>query len=158
MSQNHTESSGYFWPPCPLRMSPVNALQHIGELRRRDDNNAIGRQGPDELATLQPFGIERHAQSVMPKHLHEVAPTPTEHKEIAGMWIALQRLLHLQGEATNAAGAGSMSRRAHHPHAGANGNDRRGIAMIPAAATAGSTAAEIHNRMPRPNPSSMRGM
>jgi hypothetical protein len=29
-------------------------------------------------------------------HLHEVAPAPTEHKEIAGMRIALQRLLHLQ--------------------------------------------------------------
>jgi hypothetical protein len=42
---------------------------------------AIGRRGPDELAALQPLGVERHAQSVMPKHLHEVAPAPTEHKE-----------------------------------------------------------------------------
>ena len=96
MSQNATGSSRCFRPPCALRVPPVNALQHVGELRRRDDNDAIGRRGPDELAALQPLGVERHAQSVMPKHLHEVAPAPTEHKEIAGMRIALQRLLHLQ--------------------------------------------------------------
>jgi len=55
MSQNATGSSHCFRPPCALRMSPVNALQHIGELRRRDDNNAIGRRGPDKLAALQPL-------------------------------------------------------------------------------------------------------
>ena len=91
MSQNATGSSRCCRPPCALRVPPVNALQHVGELRRRDDNDAIGRRGPDELAALQPLGVERHAQSVMPKHLHEVAPAPTEHKEIAGMRIALQR-------------------------------------------------------------------
>ena len=91
MSQNATGSSRCCRPPCALRVPPVNALQHVGELRRRDDNDAIGRRGPDELVALQPLGVERHAQSVMPKHLHEVAPAPTEHKEIAGMRIALQR-------------------------------------------------------------------
>src|ERR1700730_5100166 len=40
MSQNATGSSNGFRLPCALRMSPVNALQHIGELRRRDDNDA----------------------------------------------------------------------------------------------------------------------
>ena len=84
MSQNATGSSRCFGPPCALRMPPVDALQHIGELRRRDDNDAIGRRGPDELAALQPLSVQRHAQSIMPKHLQEVAPTPAEHKEIAG--------------------------------------------------------------------------
>src|SRR3979411_1526816 len=94
----------------------------------------------------------------MPKHLHEVAPTPTEHKEIAGMWIARQRLLHLQGEAIHAAAHVGMARRDPHPHTGGNGNHRRGIAFITAAARSGSTAPEIRKRMPRPNSSSMRGM
>src|SRR3979411_2718099 len=94
----------------------------------------------------------------MPKHLHEVAPTPTEHKEIAGMWIALQRLLHLQGEAIHAAAHVGMTRRDPHPHTGGNGNHRRGIAFITAAARSGSTAPEIRKRMPRPNSSPMRGM
>jgi len=83
-------------------MSPVNALQHIGELRRRDDNNAIGRRGPDKLAALQPLGVKATCQTVMPKHLHEVAPASTEHEEITGVRIALQRLLHLQSEAVHA--------------------------------------------------------
>jgi hypothetical protein len=33
----------------------------------------------------------------MPKDLHEVAPAPTEHKEIAGVRIVLQRLLQPAG-------------------------------------------------------------
>jgi hypothetical protein len=74
MSQNATGSSRRFRPRCALWMSPVNALQHIGEVRRRDDNGAIGRRGPDKLAALQPLGVQRHAQTVMPKYLHEVAP------------------------------------------------------------------------------------
>jgi hypothetical protein len=36
-------------------------------------------------------------RSVTSINLNEVAPAPTEHKEIAGVQIALQRLLHLQG-------------------------------------------------------------
>jgi len=50
-----------------------------------DDNNAIGRRGPDKLAALQAAGVKRHAQTVMPKHLHEVAPASTEHEEITGV-------------------------------------------------------------------------
>ena len=70
-------------------MSPINTLEHIGELRRCDHNYAIGRKGPNELTTLQPFGVKRHAQSVMPKHFHKIASAPAEHKEIASMRIAL---------------------------------------------------------------------
>ena len=55
MSQNATGSSRCFGPPCAPRVSPVDALEHIGELRRRDDNDAIGPRGPDELAALQPL-------------------------------------------------------------------------------------------------------
>jgi len=131
MPQDHPTG---FRPPCALRMSPVNALQHIGELRRRDDNNAIGRRGPDKLAALQPLGVKRHAQTVMPKHLHEVAPASTEHEEITGVRIALQRLLHLQSEAVHATAHVGMARRDPHPHARGNGNHRRGSAFITAAA------------------------
>src|SRR5450631_4585080 len=94
----------------------------------------------------------------MPKHLHEVAPASTEHEEITGVRIALQRLLHLQGEAVHATAHVGMARRDPHPHARGNGNHRRGSAFIAAAARSGSTAPEIRRRTPRPNSSSISGM
>src|SRR5450631_4305609 len=94
----------------------------------------------------------------MPKHLHEVAPASTEHEEIAGVRIALQRLLHLQGEAIHATAHVGMACRNPDPHTGGNGNHRRGMLFITAAARLGSTAPEIRKRMPRPNSSSIRGM
>src|SRR5881398_214346 len=54
------------------RVPPIDSVQHVCELRRRDSNHAIGQRWPDEAALLQPLGVERHAEPVMPKNLNQV--------------------------------------------------------------------------------------
>ena len=50
---------GACWPPGLLRVSPIDRLEQIAHLRRRDrDGPAIGR-GPDESSPVQPFRIQR---------------------------------------------------------------------------------------------------
>jgi hypothetical protein len=94
----------------------------------------------------------------MPKHFHEVASAPTEYIEIASMRIALQRLLHLEGQAIHAAAHVGMARRDPHPHIRRNRNHRRGRAFITVATRSGSTAPEIRKRRPRPNSNSISGI
>ena len=75
-------------PPGVLRISPIDSVQHVGELRCGDRNNAAGRQcRPDEPAALQPLGIERHAEAVMPEDLYQRAAAAAEHVEIPSMWL-----------------------------------------------------------------------
>ena len=74
------------------RVPPIDAIEHVGELRGRDSNNAVGRRWPDETTLLQPFGIERHADAVMPKNLDQIAPDASEHVEIARVRIATEEL------------------------------------------------------------------
>ena len=68
-----TESTGgtRFGPgdlrtPGPNRVPPVNPVEHIGQLRGADRDDAIGRLRPEESAVLQSLGVERHADAVMP--------------------------------------------------------------------------------------------
>jgi hypothetical protein len=110
------QSAHSFWPPRPLRISPVNTLQHIGKLRRSDDDDTICRRRPDELAALQSLGVERHAKTVVPKNLDEIATAAAKGEKIAGVWIALQRLLHLQGKTIHAAAHVGMAGRDPHAH------------------------------------------
>jgi hypothetical protein len=148
------QSAHSFWPPRPLRMSPVNTLQHIGKLRRCDDDDTICRRRPDELAALQSLGVERHAETVVPKNLDEIATAAAKGEKIAGVRIALQRLLHLQGKTIHAAAHVGMAGRDPYTHTRGNGNHRRGNAFITAATRPGSAEQKIRNRMPRPNSSS----
>src|ERR1039457_4431557 len=46
------------------RVAPVDPVEHIGQLRRRDTEHAIDRRRPDEAALLQPFGVEQHAETL----------------------------------------------------------------------------------------------
>jgi len=77
---------------------PIDSVQHVCELRRRDSNHTIGRRWPDEAALLQPLGVERHAEPVMPKNLNQVTSGASEDVKIAGMRIAPQGLLNLPPE------------------------------------------------------------
>ena len=82
--------------------------------------SAIGRRGPDEPAAFQTLGIQRHAQAVMPKDFQQIAALAAEHVKIAGMRIAMQRLLHLQVPGCSCRGACPSSRspaRPAHPMA-----------------------------------------
>src|ERR1700724_2436256 len=77
-------SSGCRRTPCVLGISPIDAVQHVSELRRRDRNDAVRSRGPNEPAALQPLGVERHADAVMPEHLYQRAALPPKHIEIGG--------------------------------------------------------------------------
>src|SRR5438552_17346806 len=77
---------------------PIDSVQHVCELRRRDSNPAIGRRSPAEAALLQPLGVERHAEPVMPKNLNQVTSGASEDVKIAGMRIAPQGLLNLRAK------------------------------------------------------------
>jgi len=65
-------------------MTPVDAFEQIAELRRRDRYRTIRRLWPDEAATLQPLGVKRHAETVMPENLDQLAVLAAEDVEIAG--------------------------------------------------------------------------
>jgi hypothetical protein len=52
---------------------------------------------------LQPLGVERHADTVVPKDFQQIPARAAEHIEITCMWISPQRLLHLQRQAVHAA-------------------------------------------------------
>ena len=65
------------------RVPPIDPIEHVGQLRGRDSNYAVGRRWPDEAALLQPFGVERHAETIMPKNLDQVTSGASKDVEIA---------------------------------------------------------------------------
>src|SRR5664280_76782 len=81
------------------RIAPVDPVEHIGQLRRRNPEHAIDRRRPDEAALLQPFSVERHTETIMPDDLDQIATRTSEDKEITRMRIAPQRFLDLQSQA-----------------------------------------------------------
>src|SRR5580700_1644458 len=85
------------------RVPPIDPVEHVSELRRRDSNYAISRRRPDESALLQPLGVQRHAEAVVPKNLDQVTSSASEDVKIARMRIALQGFLDLQSQAVHAA-------------------------------------------------------
>src|SRR6267154_866250 len=98
------------------RVPPVDPVEHVGKLRRRDSNHPVGRRRPDEAALLQPFGVERHAETVMPKNLNQVTSGASKDVEITRMRIPPQRFLDLQSKAVHAAPHVRSSDRKPDPH------------------------------------------
>jgi hypothetical protein len=76
-----------------LRCSSPAALFRSPSLRAklgwRDRHHPISRRRPEETAALQPLGIERHAEPIVPKDLDQLAAFATEHVEVG---IVLSRL------------------------------------------------------------------
>src|ERR1700730_16180009 len=85
------------------RVPPIDSIEHVGKLLGRNSNYAVGRRWPDEAAFLQPFGVERHAETVMPKNLDQVASGASKDVKITCVGIAPQRFLDLQRQAIHAA-------------------------------------------------------
>src|SRR3546814_8669274 len=65
--------SGTLWPPGILRVAPVDPVEQAGKLRTRQRHHAVLRRGPDEAALLEPLGVKRHADPVVPDDLHQRA-------------------------------------------------------------------------------------
>src|SRR3954454_6407712 len=106
-------------------IAPIDSVKHVSQLRGRDGNHAIARRRPDEAAFLQPFGVKRHAETVMPKDLDQVASDASEDVKIAAMRIASQRFLNLQRQAVHAAPHVGSPNRKPYPHARGKRNHRR---------------------------------
>src|SRR5271169_494035 len=81
-------SPSAFGPPPQLRIPPVDPFQHVSHLRRRDRHDAPLRRRPDELSPVEPLGVERQPDAVVPEDLHQIAPPPAEEVEIAAVRIA----------------------------------------------------------------------
>ena len=93
-----------------LRISPVNTFKHIAKLRAQYRDRSRHHRGPYETATLQPFGIKRHAKPIMPEDLDQIAAAATKDKEVSLMRIAALCLLYLGREAVHAASHIRMNR------------------------------------------------
>jgi hypothetical protein len=75
------------------RIPPIDSIEHVRQLRGRDPNYAVRRRWPDEAAFLQPLGVQRHAETVMPKDLDQVTSGASKDVKITCVGIALQRFL-----------------------------------------------------------------
>src|SRR5271169_4076982 len=107
------------------RVPPIDSVEHVGELRSRDSNHTIGWRRPDEAALLQPFGVERHTEAVMPKNLDQVTSGASEDVKITCVRIPPQRFLDLQSQAIHAAPHVRSSDRQPDPHARGDRDHRR---------------------------------
>ena len=113
----HNSSSRRRRTPGFLRHSPIDALQQIAELRRRDRHRSVGRRRPQEPSPFQPFGEQAQALAIAPKALDQIAAPTAEDKQMAAMRIALQRLLDDQRKPVEALAHVGMARRQPHPNA-----------------------------------------
>src|SRR4051812_12994680 len=141
MLLRHTLSR-QLWPPCLSWVSPINAVEHVGELRAGDLQATVGWRGPDKATSLQALGVERHADSVVPDDLHQVCAAATEDVEIAAMRVTTQRLLHLQRQGMHSTTHIGVADREPHPdagwcrdHARNAANTRRRLAAVIVAVT-----------------------
>src|SRR6185436_6393007 len=78
--------------------TPARDVRRAGGTALRGLTKAIR----DEASTLQPFGIERDAEAVVPEDLDQVAPGAAKHEKITDKGITPERLLHLQGQTVHA--------------------------------------------------------
>src|ERR1700675_1021041 len=107
------------------RVPPVDAVEHVGELRRRDRYRAISRRRPHESPVLQPLGVQRHADPVMPNNLNQVAPDTSKNVQIAGMRVPAERLLDLQRQSVHATAHVGATDRQPDPNTRRNRDHRR---------------------------------
>src|SRR5690606_39135394 len=73
-------SSGRSWSPGLLRHPPVDTLQEIAKLPRRDHHRPIGRRWPYEASPLQLLRKQAGSLAIVPDDLDQAAATPSEHE------------------------------------------------------------------------------
>ena len=142
--------------PGPLWMAPIDGLQQIAELRRRDRHDAGGRRRPDEPAPLEALGIERQAKPIVPKNFDQVTAASPEDVKITSMGVATKRFLDLQRQPVHAAAHVGHPRRQPHPDIRWNRDHRRSRTAITRARAAASTPASTMMRRPFATMISMR--
>src|SRR6266850_8357691 len=136
-------SAGDFRPPGENRVAPINPVKHVSQLHGGDRDHPIARRGPDKPAALQPLGVKRHADPVVPDDLEQVPSGAPEDVKIARMRVAAQRLLHLQRQPVHAFAHVGPTDRQPHPNPARSRDHRRASTSTTAAAKAGDTEAGI---------------
>jgi hypothetical protein len=76
-------------------VAPIDPFKQIAKLSRRNRHHAIGRRGPDELASFEALRIQGKTEAIMPKDFQKIAFTTPKNVQIAGVWITAQRFLNL---------------------------------------------------------------
>src|SRR5579863_10080324 len=112
------------------RIPPIDPVEHVGKLRGRNRQHTAARRRPNEAALLQPLGIERHAEAVVPKNLDQVTSSASKNVQIPGMRVTLQCFLDLESQAIHAAPHIRAPNRQPHPYAGGDRNHRRSNTSI----------------------------
>src|SRR5271155_3673334 len=138
-------------PPRQLRIPPVDSFQHVGHLRRRDRHDAPLRRRPDELSPVEPLGVERQPDPVVPEDLGQVAPAPAEEVEIAAVRIALQLLLNLKRQTLHAATHVGVARRNPHPNPARHRDHRSPSALTTRRSASAATLLSTRTRLPEPS-------
>ena len=95
---------------------------------------------PDVLTPLQALGIERHANTIVPQDLAQVATAPPKDIEITSVGIALETLLYLQGQGSHALPHIGMPGRDPDPYARGDRDHRRSDRRTAAARSGGASA------------------
>lgn len=86
-----------------MRMTPIGPFQHIAKLRRGERHRVAGGRTQHEATAVEPLGVERHAEPIMPQNLDQIVAAAPENVEIAAMRIALEAMLHLEHQPMHAA-------------------------------------------------------
>ena len=63
-------------PPRKSGMSPVDSSENLAQLRGRQRDRAVLGRGPDEMAMVEGYGVERPPKTVMPEDLDRYAAAP----------------------------------------------------------------------------------
>src|SRR5271154_5387597 len=142
-------------PPRQLRIPPVDSFQHVGHLRRGDRHAAPLRRRPNELSPVEPLGVKRQPDAVVPEDLRQIAPAPAEEVEIAAVRIALQLLLNLKRQPLHAATHVGVARRDPHPNPARHRDHRSPRTLRTRRSAAASTLLSTRTRLPEPSSISM---
>lgn len=94
----------------------------------------------------------------MPDDFDQVAALAAKDKQIAGMGVAAQALLHLQRQAIHPAPHVGAAHRQPHPHPRGNRDHRGPRALTTAAARSGGIAAGMRTRTLSPNTTAIAGI
>src|SRR5215472_7950771 len=82
VSQKDAALPSYHWPPRANRVATVDRLQHVGQLRCTDRDDAVGRRRPYKAAALEPLGIKRHANAVMSQNFDQMTAFAAKNVEV----------------------------------------------------------------------------
>src|SRR6476661_2591422 len=96
-------SAGRLRAPAVLWHAPIDTLEKVAQLCRRDRHNAVSWRRPDKTAPFQTLRKQAHPLAIMPQDLDQSAAAATKHEQMTVVGIVLERLLNLQRQAIEAA-------------------------------------------------------